>query len=404
MAGQSGVLGQRSEGPSWVGTAPTPSSSSTSLPKALGQTETWGHSFRSTIQALSDRASDFERRHFDGDFLRTVSDKGRQVGERVSHISGELHNAAAKLVEEAAGRTADGFQQAEAPLGRRGQPVTSESVQAKTSSQPPQPSSVSSPPRPTAAADAAARGGTGTSLAHTDGNSSDGCTAGAQPSLLQQINLLQEELTFERELKKGRTAALTAMDEALRGLRAELVEGRKALTVSEAGWEAIKARRVSAQRGYETLQEAHDTLLSKQLVVDMELRRLQLAAKQAERLAKEVAAARRGPSSWARDGPETEALKLAKVDLALVLSQIDEVRLSAKQQAASLQKEIDAARGERDLLREAVLRIGGKAKGRGSVVGTIGTNSYPLAADRSGGPTTIRSSVWRLLAGSSDSS
>jgi len=71
-----------------------------------------------------------------------------------------------------------------------------------------------------------------------------------------------------------------------------------------------------------------------------------VAAAAAERAARE--ASREG--AWARDGPETEALKTAKVALAEILGGMDEVRLQERHEAAELQREIEAAQAERAVL------------------------------------------------------
>merc|ERR1712083_58369 len=79
---------------------------------------------------------------------------------------------------------------------------------------------------------------------------------------------------------------------------------------------------------------------------EAEMRKHAVVLAAADRAAKE--ASREG--SWARDGPETEALKDAKLALAQVLSEIDEARLEAKRGALELQKQIDSAQVERRYL------------------------------------------------------
>jgi len=58
----------------------------------------------STFRALSDWGDNFERTHFDGNFLGAVSSAPRRVGKQATRIGEELGSATAKLVEEATGR------------------------------------------------------------------------------------------------------------------------------------------------------------------------------------------------------------------------------------------------------------------------------------------------------------
>ncbi len=75
------------------------------------------------------------------------------------------------------------------------------------------------------------------------------------------------------------------------------------------------ARSNIEDRDFEELQNAHRALRSRRVTVEADLRRHALAVAAVERAARE--ASREG--AWARDGPETEALKDAKVQLAEVL-------------------------------------------------------------------------------------
>ncbi|CAK0829998.1 unnamed protein product, partial [Prorocentrum cordatum] len=82
--------------------------------------------------------------------------------------------------------------------------------------------------------------------------------------------------------------------------------------------------------------------------------------------------ASRSTSAWAREGPETEALKDAKVALAEVLADMDQAKLEAKREAAELRRCIEAAEAEKARLLQAA--------------------EEPYQA-----PASFRASVWRLL-------
>merc|ERR1712232_204446 len=103
--------------------------------------------------------------------------------------------------------------------------------------------------------------------------------------------------------------------------------------------------------------------------LESDIRRCTIATVAAERAARE--ALRNG--AWAREGPETEALKDAKMALAELLAEQDEARMSAKREEKVLQVEIQAAQAESARLKSAI-------------------------ADQLGPPgQSFRSSVWRLL-------
>jgi len=172
-------------------------------------------------------------------------------------------------------------------------------------------------------------------------------------------------------MRRGRVAALSTLDEALRALRAELIDEKRLHGIAEDCRLVADARCERVEQALEELQEAHHAGLSAKANQEADLRRHVVAAAAAERAAKD-AASRDGAAAWARDGPETDALKDAKVTLAEVLSQQDEARLQARREAALIQRDVEAAQAERAELRAAAERI---------------------AAPRQ----SFRASVWRLL-------
>ncbi|CAK0886677.1 unnamed protein product [Prorocentrum cordatum] len=60
-----------------------------------------------------------------------------------------------------------------------------------------------------------------------------------------------------------------------------------------------------------------------------------------------------GDREWARDGPETDALKDAKLALAEVLGEVDEVRLLCRRELHALQEAVAVADGENAKLRRS---------------------------------------------------
>lgn len=89
-----------------------------------------------------------------------------------------------------------------------------------------------------------------------------------------------------------------------------------------------------------------------------------------------------GPESWAwaRDGPEIEALKAAKVELAELLAEADEVRLNARRESAQLAHQLEGAEAEN-------FRLGGSmAK---ASVGPSARSRGEKPADASGGPLSL---------------
>eukprot|EP00446_Apocalathium_sp_SHHI-4_P087360 CAMPEP_0177468148 /NCGR_PEP_ID=MMETSP0369-20130122/18910_1 /TAXON_ID=447022 ORGANISM="Scrippsiella hangoei-like, Strain SHHI-4" /NCGR_SAMPLE_ID=MMETSP0369 /ASSEMBLY_ACC=CAM_ASM_000364 /LENGTH=188 /DNA_ID=CAMNT_0018942315 /DNA_START=12 /DNA_END=574 /DNA_ORIENTATION=- len=148
-------------------------------------------------------------------------------------------------------------------------------------------------------------------------------------------------------MRRGRASALAAMDEGLRALRAELVEARRALAAAEDGRVEALRKSDDADRAQEQLQERHEALQARKAACEAELRRHEQAAAATERAERQ--ATREG--AWAREGPETEALKEAKMSLAEILSITDEAQLRARRQKAELQHEIDEAKEENERLR-----------------------------------------------------
>ncbi|CAE7444765.1 unnamed protein product [Symbiodinium natans] len=292
----------------------------------------WRLSLKGTFKTLSEWGDQIERRHFDGNFLEAVSSAPRQAVEQHRHllsqasrIGGELGSAAVKLVEEAAGRGPD----------------SSSPTACYFETSPAELAAVT----------------LGTYVPTT-------CIT----DLWQEVSRLQQDLQLHEELRKGRSSALTSQDEALRKLRAELMESRCSVQEALEGRQRAAGRLQGSERGFEALQDAHRNLQQLRAEAESELRQLKAAAAQALQVEAEALAPGAasqistrflapGAASWARDGPEIEALKAAKVELAELLAESDEVRLRSRRESAQLAHQLEGAEAEN-------LRLGGSGARR----------------------------------------
>ncbi|CAE7748124.1 hypothetical protein AK812_SmicGene4473 [Symbiodinium microadriaticum] len=302
----------------------------------------WRLSLKGTFKALSDWGDQIERRHFDGNFLEAVSsarhavEQHRHLLTEASRIGGELGSAAVKLVEEAAGRGPDNLD------------LSTESCLEATPASEFAQTPLGRLPAPGIA------------------------------DLWQEVNRLQQDLQLHEELRKGRSGALSSQDEALRKLRSELMDSRCAVQEVLEERQRAAGRLQGAERSFEALQEAHRALSRLRSAAESELR--QLRAAQAEAEAPARSAALSGSWAWARDGPEIEALKAAKVELAELLAEADEVRLNARRESAQLAHQLEGAEAEN-------FRLGGSmAK---ASVGPSARSRGEKPADASGGPLSL---------------
>lgn len=197
-----------------------------------------------------------------------------------------------------------------------------------------------------------------------------GDIAGGAAGLLDRLNQLQSELAREREARQGRAALLQKLDSQSRCLREELQEERCLLEKAEDHRTVHDARADDAERALEELQERQHGLLSRRATLEAEIRRHSVAA-WTEELSRRQAAKDR---EWARDGPETEALKCAKVDLAETLGMLDEARMHSRKGLAKLQREVENVGAENLALQHSC------------------ANAAAAPA-----PFSLRQSVWQLL-------
>jgi len=252
-----------------------------------------------------------------GDIIGAVSNAQRLVTERAAQIGEDLGSATVRLVEEAAGRVPDVEPNEAVVLG-----ATSQGSMAVQQPLPPPP-----PPNEQLGGPA--------------------CPVAGTASLWEEVQRLQDCLHNEREMRKGRVAALGTLNEALRGLRSELTQERRLVDCADSDRLVANGHYDASERSFEELQEEHSTVRFRKGEQEAELRKHLVAEMAAEKAARE--AMRDG--AWAREGPETDALKFAKLECAEVLAAMDEVRLQERRRAAALQREIDAAQVEGAQLR-----------------------------------------------------
>eukprot|EP00435_Cladocopium_sp_Y103_P068305 s1179_g31.t1 len=170
--------------------------------------------------------------------------------------------------------------------------------------------------------------------------------------LWDEVSSVQAELQQHHEMRRGRSAALNSQDEKLRSLRNELMTNRLQVQEALEKRHSAAARLEAAERGLESLQDAHRELKQTRQEHDVELRKLHVAASQALQ-AERARAQEVQNGSWARDGPEVDALKAAKVELAELLAEADEVRLRSRRESSQLAHQLEGAQAEH-------ARLGGK--------------------------------------------
>mmetsp|Transcript_74590 Transcript_74590/g.207300 ORF Transcript_74590/g.207300 Transcript_74590/m.207300 type:complete len:436 (+) Transcript_74590:71-1378(+) len=361
-------------------------------------TRSW--SLRGTFQKMSDWGDDFERRHFNGDFLGAVASAPQKAGNAVGntftrmsdwgdeierqHFDGDFAGAIAalplKLVDtldqydESVARLIDADLMGCEPmslgcgaLGYDPMHVTPSSSSTSGSG------AAGSRAGGDAAADAVASsvarsfadvarpssaspplcGGAHATISPTRGSASAVVLTAGQEGMWEESQRLQAELASEREKRRGRSAALDALDSAARSLRLEIAEERQQCAAAEA--EKVRAAEtlVRNEHALRQVQETHDALHGLHLHQEAEIRKL------VARAAAEAAATARahreceeeGPRAWARPGCETDALKEAKLELAQVLTLLDEARLERRRELKALQSDLEVLEVENLSLR-----------------------------------------------------
>merc|ERR1719330_891008 len=99
-----------------------------------------------------------------------------------------------------------------------------------------------------------------------------------RPSLWADYERLQARLAEERDMRRGRSLALTTMDEAIRGMSADLDDERRLFAEAEDARIAHCRRLDAVEVTLEELQEEHSRLKSYCESLEPERRRLGDAA------------------------------------------------------------------------------------------------------------------------------
>jgi len=354
--------------------------------------------FRNTWKAMNEFGNEFERKHFDGDLLRKVGEATRNTIDTVNEWKEEMEKefqvqGNVDVISRWRYSPPDGL-----PIAVRASP---DITGARTDRQltPGELVDVAEERLGTdgvvylrladgrgwlfdqkpgvgvlcvreevvapSAAQSSQRTGSSTPAAASDAGGADVVEEeNPQPStpaanaLYEEMQRLQKELNEAREQRRGRAAALRVLDEAMRPLRAELAEEPALFHVEESERCVVEHRARAVERAFTELQERQHQLLSRRASLEAEVQRHNLEVKRAERSARERADGK--VREWARDGPEMEALKNAKVELAQLLGQIDQDRLSRRRELRDLMAEVEAAQLERDGLRQKEVYIAPK--------------------------------------------
>eukprot|EP00930_Biecheleria_cincta_P027699 TRINITY_DN19400_c0_g1_i1.p1 TRINITY_DN19400_c0_g1~~TRINITY_DN19400_c0_g1_i1.p1 ORF type:complete len:457 (+),score=116.37 TRINITY_DN19400_c0_g1_i1:30-1373(+) len=335
-------------------------------------------------QAVNSRLDDMERRHFNGDFVGTVAGAGSQVA---AELLAEVSEAAA-LVSEATAYVADAGEGVDSE-GFRGGGVASVHQFHVLNSQTELPSHKTDGSEGEHAfkADDAARS---VSESEKDvvriGTTSNASSSSAQPivrhaasidpaahasddeftclparidSLSNQESLdaaadLRQRLENEENMRHGRAQALRALALDIRELPKQIAEERRLSEVVSGERAAAAARTMAASRALHALKNNHRSLQERHEAQIEELEQLEAAADAALAASTRAELLMSGSSpnrEWARDGPETDALKEAKITLALLLTQVDEARLAKRKELAGLNNDMEVLERETQILR-----------------------------------------------------
>jgi chromosome segregation ATPase len=173
--------------------------------------------------------------------------------------------------------------------------------------------------------------------------------SGSSAHLLKRVNELRDQLANHRTARKERATLLSSFDDTARCLRDQLLEEKEPLELAENTCAKADAEHHTALREIEELRESHHKMLSRKATQEAEIRRHTVNVWSEELKLRQATKDR----EWARDGPETDALKNAKIELAQSLGELDEARLYLRKGLAGLQREVENAEAENLALRKA---------------------------------------------------
>jgi len=314
-----------------------------------------GGFFRNAFQAMSDWGDDFERRHFEGDFkgaltnapkkvkaaggttFKAMSDWGDDFERR--HFEGDFLGTLAKAPQAAGAVIGGTLESVDEML---------EGIVPLPEMPPPAPllaGQLEAPASQVPRSEAGAERPWEALQRQQERQRAQGREApegAAAPALWGAAERLKQELAQERERRRGRASALDALAEAVRVQRADVAEERQLAAAADERRSVSDSRAYTSERELAQMQERHHALLSRRAMHDAELAQHSAdtaAAAQAIEYDEQIRA-EEGPRAWARAGPEMEALKNAKVELAEVLGLLDEARLHRRRELNAMEARI----------------------------------------------------------------
>eukprot|EP00438_Fugacium_kawagutii_P015422 Skav221554 [mRNA] locus=scaffold1376:112856:113977:- [translate_table: standard] len=304
------------------------------------------------FQAMTDWGDDFERRHFEGDFLGSVAGAPVMAGEVISEAVGQLVDTV-----DSSSSTAYPPMAPMEPFGFNGEMQNSlPAYCAAENSERLEEREVSPKSQPSVQVTDSS-GGPGPGLPSGPGVLATGRTADEVATFMASLpdggleevaRDLQLQLEEEYGKRHGRVEALRALKAHLLKLPGEIAEEQRLVDLAAGTRAAQGARVTAAGRALQTLKEHHHHLQDHQAALLEEREQLD-AAKAAAAAAVERQTQLTHAScvrEWARDGPETEALKEAKVELAQLLAEVDEARLHRRQELKALYQAVEATEAE----------------------------------------------------------
>lgn len=339
-----------------------------------GRSKAWT-GFRNAFQAMSDWGDEFERAHFEGDFLGAVA-KGPK--KTISHLSDWGDNVERTYFKGDFVGAVTGIPSAGEPAADLGNaPATDPDANAAATSvargSSEQPSASNSSSSSSSFCAGSGVGGVSSTVAgagHPAGGfvrksiwkNRSARTAPAPPpepaadaspeNLWEESQRLQAELTRERDMRKGRVQAKRVMDEAIKRLQTELAQERASTAEVQVERREAEERCDAAERRLADLLDAQHSLQGRKMAHDADIRRerclASAAAAAAARHVREME--EEGARAWAKPGPETEALAIAKLEFAEVQGLLDEARLAARTELKALHSDLEAQQDANTLL------------------------------------------------------
>merc|ERR1712194_108546 len=244
-------------------------------------------------------------------------------------------------------------------------------------------------------------GGTASSTASVRSCSRDGTpmlprmdkiSSGA--GLWEESERLRLELELEKDMRRGRGGALNSLNEKLCELRGKHAAERSGLADAQNKQSTALLDRDVATARLEQLKVRHNGMTAKRGANEAEIRSL-IAAEQdynaAQAAQSEVSAEwSDGLQMWARPGPEMEALREAKDQLSEVIALLGEARRQSAEELWQLQEQMEQLVLELDRMRR------GAGDGTGKTAAALMkavTRLFAVAGGRDDPYAAVRSNV-----------